>query len=662
MSFQSLGGKGRALAIFVAAIEACLGLSSGSKALGEEELPILVVTPLRSPLALSRSGSAITIVQREEIEAWGAKSLADVLRGAPGVDITEQGGPGSLSYLSLRGAGADRTLVMIDGMRVGDAASIGGSFDFSTLSATDIERIEILRGPQSALYGSDAMGGVINIVTRRGKATPKTVLQIEGGSYGTLATTLSTSRSTDKLSYRFSIHGFHTDGFSRFGYRIGRITSQLGRPLERDKTNKAGGSAHVTYRPTPGTEIELGYSRYASFFHFDNPGAFSLSAKDSRLNKGRQDVSIAFAKINNVILDGRLKNSLTFFGNETNRFNRVEQQCYDAFFFSYDCDVRFRSRRIGLEYQGDLKLGTLGTLIFGARHEQEQASNNERWLSPLLPSTTLFRGRQTTNSFFALHQATIAHLDLSLGGRIDNIDGQNTFPTWRATAAYRIPLTRTKFRASIGTGAKAATLFQRFSIYGTPGLEAEQNLGYEIGFDQNVWAGRATLSVTAFETRYRNLIDFDFTGNAGIGAYFNVGRAKIRGVEVSAALVAIPEILKMRASYTYLQSLDQMTGLPLIRRPRHKGFVSASYTGIPKLQIEGKLSFVGSRIDIQNDFPYSRIRMAPYAKVDARISYQLREKILLYLRAENLTNTRYEEIRDFGTAGRSIYAGARITW
>ena len=188
---------------------------------GTENLPVLVVSPLRSPLALSRSGSAVTVIRREQIRAWGSKSIADVLRASPGVDITETGGPGSLSYLSLRGAGAGQTLVLIDGIRVGDTSSTSGDFDFSTLSTHDIERIEVLRGPQSALYGSDAMGGVVNIITRKGARKPRTTLSLEGGSFGTFSSTLSTSGATDKLSYAFSIHGFHTDGFSRYGYRIG---------------------------------------------------------------------------------------------------------------------------------------------------------------------------------------------------------------------------------------------------------------------------------------------------------------------------------------------------------------------------------------------------------------------------------------------------------
>lgn len=633
-----------------------------NRAGGVEDLPILVVTPFRGALGLDRSGSAITVVERRQIEAWGTKSLADVLRGTPGLDITENGGPGSLSNVTLRGSNPGQTLILIDGMRVGDSSNIDGSFDFATLSAHDIERIEVLRGPQSAVYGSDAMGGVVNIITRKGSGKPRTVLTLEGGSYGTVTSALSTRGSTGKLSYAFSIQGLHTDGFSRYGYRIGRITSQLANPLERDKTDKTGASARIAYRLAPGTDIEVGFRTYASAFRFDNPGAFFLTAKDTRLNKGRQNVTLGFARLSHTMFDGKLKNSLKISASETNRFNRLEQSCFDALFNSYDCEVRFKSQRTAIEYQGDLNLGRYGILIFGARNEHEQASGKEQWITPLSPVQPTFKGNQTTNSVFALHRMEFGRFGVSLGGRVDTVDGKKSFPTWRATATYSISETGTKLRVSAGTGAKAPTLFQRFSIYGTPGLQAEENISYEAGIDQSLWKDRIKISVTAFETRYRNLIGFNFALNNGIGGYYNVGRAKIQGIETSASLIIVPETWRMRAAYTYLNAIDSMSNKPLLRRPKHKGFVSLIYSGIPKVQIEGRVTFVGSRIDIANDFPYARLRMAPFAKLDGRISYKVSDTVSLFARIENATNARYQEIRDYGVAGRSFYAGARMVW
>ncbi|MBM3609270.1 MAG: TonB-dependent receptor, partial [Alphaproteobacteria bacterium] len=236
-------------------LAACCAMQPVSVLLAQEshQLPVLVITSDRIALLPETSGSSIQVIRAPEIEAWGSRSIVEVLRGAAGLDITEQGGPGGLTNATLRGSSVGQTLVLIDGIRVGDPGGIAGEYDLSSLPSGHIERIEILRGPQSALYGSDAMGGVINIITRRGSGKPGASLTVEGGSYGTTASTLRSWGSAGKASWSLSLSGMHTDGFSRYGYRIGRIEPFLARPLENDKTNKLGGHARLSYVLTPST-------------------------------------------------------------------------------------------------------------------------------------------------------------------------------------------------------------------------------------------------------------------------------------------------------------------------------------------------------------------------------------------------------------------------
>jgi vitamin B12 transporter len=656
--FKSLRALARwSAATSIVALSGTQGLAQGAP----EQLPLLVITATRSPLAIQRAGSAISVVEGSEIASWGAKSLPDVLRQVPGLDITENGGAGSLSYVRLRGAEARQTLVLIDNVRVGDAAGTGGEMDMSNISPDDIQRIEVLRGPQSALYGSDAMGGVINIITKRGARTPRSGVTMEAGSYGTIAARAFTSGATDTTSWAFSISNLHTDGFSRFGYRIGRITSTLPGPLETDSTDRLGGSARITHRLGETAEVEIGFRRTRTIARVDNPGAFA-SPRDTTFDKGEQTFTTLYAKISADSFGGRMRNSLTVFTNWLDRLNRVQQGCFDNFFNSYDCNYIFRSRRVGAEYQGDIDFASFGKTIVGARTEYEEASNRESWLAPVVLDLERFTANQRTNSAFVLHQLPLGNLDLSLGGRIDSVDGKNVFPTWRATAAYLFAATGTKLRASAGTGAKAPSLFQRFSQYGTPGLRPEYNIGYDFGIDQKLFDGRATLSATVFDTRYRDLFDFDPLGNNFVGAYINVGRARITGLEVSGEAVLVPDEWKMRVAYTRLRAVDQMRQLPLLRRPRDSAYVSATYTGITNLEIEARATFVGRRIDVQNDFPFSRVKMAPYGKVDMRAAYKVNDRLSIFARAENITNARYQEIRDYGTPGRSYYAGMTVTW
>ncbi len=626
-----------------------------------EVLPELVITPTRSPEDPQRIGSAISVIEGREIAAWGSPSMADVLRRTPGLDVTENGGPGGLSYVRLRGAESRQTLVLIDNIRTGDAASTDGATDFSNISPDEIERIEILRGPQSALYGSDAMGGVINIITKKGARTPRTALIVEGGSFGTVSTRLATSGATDRTTWTLSVSGLHSDGFSRYAYRIGRLTSALATPLENDKTDRISGSARITHRLAETAEIDIGLRSVNTKAAVDNPGAFA-SPRDNRFDKSRQTLTTLYGKVSADALDGRLRNSLTIFTSLTDRLNRGAENCYDApTFTTIACDAFFRSRRYGAEYQGDLDLGQIGKTTLGAKAELEEASNREIWLFPISANMPGFNGSQRTNSIFALHQLPLGPLSLSLGGRVDSVDGKS-FPTWRATAAYNIIETGTKFRASAGTGAKAASLYQRFSIYGTPGLLPEYNFGYDAGIDQSLLDGRVKLSLTAFDTRYRDLFDFDFTANNFAGAYINIGRARISGLEASADAIIVPDEWRLRASYTRLRAVDLMRQQPLLRRPRDSVSLSALYSGIANLEIEGRLTFVGNRIDVQNDFPYSRVQMAPYGKADIRASYKVNDQLSIFARMENITDARYQEIRDYGTAGRSYYAGMQVTW
>jgi vitamin B12 transporter len=627
-----------------------------------EILPILVITGDRIPIDRSISGTAIHVIPADELAAWGSRSVADVLRGSPGLDITEQGGVGGLSNASIRGAAQGQTLVLVNGIRVGDPAGIAGEFDFNALPLANIERIEVLRGPQSALYGSDAMGGVINIITKVGSGKSHSTLTLEAGSYGTVFSQLTTTGSTSKFSWAISLSGLQSEGFSRYGHRIGRIEQFLARPLERDSTNRIGGSARIGYTLAPGSTLEFGFHRQHSTFRFDNPGAFDPAERDSRLNRGRLTSTLLFTKLKFLTLDGKLENAITVFTGMTDRFNRLENSCYDAFFAAYNCDVTFNSRRYGVEYQGTLKTQRLGMFVFGVKSEREQATNHEVFLSAPFSKLTNFDSAQTTQSAFLLHRFNIGQLHLSLGGRVDSIDATNHFGTWRVTAAYNIAATNTVLRASAGTGARAPSLFQRFSKYGTPSLDVEKNIGFEIGADQWLLDRRLKLSATAFDTRYTNLIDFDFSLNGGIGGYFNVGRARMSGLEFSGDYIIVPGDWKVRASYTRLRAIDEDRSLPLLRRPRDKASAALIYSGFAGFEAQGRVTFVGARPDVINDFPYSRVQLKRYAKLDMRMSYAFSEQLSMFVKVENLTNRRYEEIRDYGTMGRAFFAGATMKW
>jgi vitamin B12 transporter len=651
------------LLAFSCALAVCASPAFSQQNEADGSIPEVVVTATRSPLERARAGSAISVVSSEEIEAYASRNIIEALRLVPGVDVSEQGGPGGFSAIRLRGSEAAQTLILVDGIRIGDPSSTGGEFNFSSLSVGDIDRIEVLRGPQSALYGSDAMGGVINIITRKGERTPRRSITIEAGSYGTINTRADMSGATDRTSYAFSLTGFHTNGFSSYGYRIPRIEALYPGGMEKDGAEKASGSARISHRLGEAT-FEFGFSRHYVWARYDDPSAFDLNPalqralRDSPVNRLNSEVTTAFARMTGDAFNGALRNSLTVFGNLNDRVS-LDRSCFDPLTFaSLECRSTFSSRRYGAEYQGNLGLGERGLLIFGARAEREEAENVQKGTGGSTFLVQQLAGAQNTQSVFALHQITLgSRLDLSLGGRIDAVQDVDIFPTWRTTAAYRISETGTKLRASAGTGAKAPSLYQRFSEYGNTALQPEKNIGFDVGIDQSFFGGMANFSATWFDAKYTNLIDIDWSTFPL--RYFNIAEARIRGLETNLDLILVPGEWKARLSYTHMQATNLTTGDPLPRRPRDKGGVSLTYTGVPKLEVEGRLILVGERLD---SVFAPGVYNPGYLRFDIRSSYAFTDNVRGFARIENITNERYEEVLNYGTAGRSIYAGVKVTW
>ena len=515
------------------------------------------------------------------------------------------------------------------------------------------------------------MGGVINIITRKGSKTPRRNVTVEAGSYGTLSTRATLSGGDDRWTYSLGVNLLHSDGFPRYGYRIDRpLTDGAGDPLpplpSDDPTNKGGLSARFTYKLSEDATIDAGFSLFGNALRFDNPYAVVASDVFNPYNHSLALIGDGFVRANFDSPGGTLHNSLTLFSNVTDRDIWEAEGCYNAAFTPFDCRSGYLGVRYGAEYQGDLKLGGFGDFVFGARNETELARTSQS-PNPNDGSFTPIDAEQITNSVFAEQRFKLFNrLDLTLGGRIDAIEGGQTFDTWRATAAYHIDETGTKLRASAGTGAKAATLYQRFSQFGFAGLAPEQSFGVDAGVDQTLFDGRTTVSATVFDTRYRDLIDFADVPActaaqvaAAGGCYYNVDRADISGVELSADVVLMPDVWRARATYTYLDARDLDTDTQLLRRPRNKGALSLVYDGIAKLEVEGRLTLVGSRLDY--NYP-TDVTLAPYAKLDVLANYKFDDNLAMFGRIENLTDARYEEVYNYGVAGRSYYAGISYSW
>jgi vitamin B12 transporter len=618
---------------------------------------VITITANRVPTAIQRTGSAITVIGAETIRKANPGSLVDALRYVPGLDISETGGPGGATTVRLRGGNGGQTLVLVDGMRMNDPASASGEFDFATIPPGLIDRIEILRGPQSALYGSDAMGGVINILTKRGSGPFKAFAQVEGGSYGTLAGNAGFHGRKGAWDYSFSLSGLHTEGFSKYGYRVARLRARA--PFEKDQHDTIGGFGRVGYTPGTGFRFEMGALHSVGRTGYD--AAFGAMPDTPSIQVRR--TSTAFARAELDTLDNRLTHAVTLSAGRTSRFFRDTALALGGAVTSWN-HSGFTGDRLAAEYQGTLKLNAFGTLIFGARSDHETA---ETWSQRIIPAGPRLPGidrRQATHSAFALWQVPVGErLDLSFGGRIDKVTQRDAFVTWRATGAYRITETDTKLRASIGTGAKAPTLFQIHGGFaGTVPLQAEHNIGGDIGIDQHFLDGRIKLSATAFYARYRDMINFQSHATCPValpfGCYVNIARAETSGIELEGQAILWRDVLSLRGAYTFLRAKDLVTGQTLARRPEHTAKLALAITPIEKLTLEPSVTLVSKRFSGNNETQ----RLAPYARFDMLVNYRVSDNLDLYLRGENLTNARYSEVFNYGTTGRAVYAGMKATW
>ena len=638
--------------------------AAGAPASAPAQPTEVVVTADRQPEPISRTGSSIGVIKGETLATSNPGSLVDVLRTVPGVDVTESGGPGSTTNIRLRGANTGQTLVMIDGIRINDPTAASGDFDFSMFTPSAIERIEVLKGPQSALYGSDAMGGVVNIITRKGSGPAQFNVRTEGGSYGTAVTNGSVTGSSGPWSYAVTGGGQHSNGFSRFGYRIPPLEARFG-PLERDGFDRVGGSARFGYDAGEGVRLETGMlSSFTRSAYDQSTGTFpDTPSSATRLLQqiwGRASVD-TFGGILTHSLNVFDTNIDRSFNDVTYRINKLPQNTTSTI-------SDFIGNSTGAEYQGNLKLGALGSLIAGTRTQHETANTFSTNLRPNPgPRIALLGKAQDTNSVFALWQLPIGErLNITLGGRVDDVVDVARFETWRATAAYTIAETGTKFHTSAGTGAKAPTLFQLYDpANGSPGLKPEQSFGYDAGVDQSLFNGRVVASVTGFSNDFSNLINFvSSTPTANpcrsiqTGCYVNVARAETSGLEVGTTIDVLPGLVKFSAAYTYLHAIDLATGSVLARRPKNLARFTLTLTPTDRWLIEPRILTVSKRFSSAGQTS----QVDAYTRVDLYTEYKIDKNWKVFARGENILNEHYQEVFNFGTTGPAAYAGFNATW
>ncbi len=636
------------------------------------KVPDVVVSATKTPLPAKHVTSAVEVITGKELEQKKIKTVIDGLRLAQGVFATSSGGPGTLATVKMRGAFARHTLVLIDDVIVNSPTD--GAYDFASLTVENIDRIEILRGGQSMLYGSDAIGGVINIYTKKGTGTPTAGAFFEYGSFATFREGGHVSGAKGPFDFSVSASRWDTSNFSTINYRRGAF--------EGDGFHNTQVSAKVGAALPNDGRVEFNMRWYDSRTSFDG---FADSGAPA-------DVFGARSTSRNLILNGMWEQPLTSWwttkltlsqANErllaqsgTVGFNLNTRQfiganpnsCFpnfDTCFSPFSSNLEILNRR--LEWQNNFQISRFLLLTAGYQLRREEGD------SPGFYGATEPTKDISSNAGFAQAQVNLwDRLFFTAGGRHDSYSKFEDATTYRVTGGYLVKETGTRFRGSYATGFKAPTLNDLFfQGFGNPNLKPEKSLSMDLGIEQSLFEERLHFSAGYFWNRFQDLIQFASGGTLCPAASFgfcpiNVADAKTQGWEFAFKLNVFKGF-DLRGQYTYTltrafdSSMLQLKGdKRLPRWPVDQATVGVTYQPIETLQLNVDYRFVGSR---NNNLGNTASQvLGVFNLVNLSASYDITKNWQAYIRVDNLFNEKYEEILYFGTPTRSVFGGVRINY
>ena len=616
----------------------------------------VVVTATRIPVPADIVASAVTVIRGRDLEAQGFRTVAEALRGVPGATVVETGSFGGQTSLFLRGGESDYVKVLLDGVPLNQA---GGALDLANLTTDNVDRIEVVRGPGSVLYGSDAMTGVIQIFTRTGQGRPRFGGELRAGTYGMTDGAVDVSGGGSRVSYSARASRFGSDGLY---------------PYNNEYRN-AVVSARVRVAPDARTDASLAYRYGDDVYHVPTNSTGQPADSNAFSTERGPAISFALGRTLGTRLEARVLATL--------REGRL------AFTDEADSpgeDGSFQSR----DYVRRAGGGALVTwrsrgaaLTAGVDYEDERQRGRSEFSASYgtFPDSIAVR-RWTTGYYGQALLGVAGPVAVTLGARLDDNSQFGGHGTFRAGASWRLD-GNARFRVAVGTGFKEPTFFENFArgfVQGNPDLNPERSFSWEAGLDRTLAAGRLSVAVTYFNQRFRDLIEFTFTPPPGDPNYFNVAGAVADGVEAEiTGTVANGVVAAVRYTYLHTRVVEQgldggpsgqfLAGQPLLRRPAHTLVpeVTATLGDRARLTLGGR--WVGERDDLS--FPPSgaqRVTLRPYTRVNLAAEYDFRRPrsrgagLVLSGSVQNALDERAQEIAGFRPRGRTVLIGGRVTF
>ena len=610
----------------------------------EAEIQEVLVSASLIPIAASRSANAITVIDSEQLKLRAALSVSDLLRDVPGLAVSRSGVQGSQTQIRARGSEANHLLVLIDGVEANDPSQ-SDELNWGTLAADDIERIEVIRGAQSSMRGSDAMAGVVNIVTRGAEQPFSAKFYTEAGSFSTQRNGFSVGATQDDFTLRLSVSDIQTDGdnISRTGD-------------EKDGYENTSVNLKAGFAASESLTLSLSARQSDGMNEFDSDEDFDGFVEDQdRVSEFRN--STVGLQANYASVDGRWQHKLL-----------VAQSKHDNEAFAdgvkgnETASTKDQYQYIGSMFWND---GAQRVSVLAEREEEDYRQRGPlSW--GLDPNQD--RERDTDSVAIEYRSDVSDNLSLALSSRYDDNSEFDSANTYRVEAVYQLN-DSARLRGAYGTAVKNPTFSERFGFYtnfiGNPNLEPEESTSWELGIDQQI--GNWNLSATLFDSELENEIDgfvFDAV-NIGYTAANKEGRSQRQGAELTAA-ISIDDSLSINAAYTYTDSVESDgTGgyRDEVRRARHTGSLNLSWQALDNLHINTNAQYNGSQLD---QFfppwpaPSEMVTLSDYTLLNINANYSASDRLDIYLRLDNLLDKDYEEVFGYQTLGFGASLGVRF--
>lgn len=610
----------------------------------------VTVTANRVTTSVKETASSVTVITRQDLENTHSLSVLGALKDIMGFAFTQNGPPGSAASALIRGGNSEYTKVMVDGVELNDPITPGRTCDLSLLLLDNIDRIEITRGPQSTLYGSDAMGGVIHIITGQEQGPPKLNLSTLGGSFGTISGNARISGGGENLTYTAGAAYMTSEGFSAAG-------GQYEGNKEKDGYRNLTLSGKLGFSPRRNLDLSLSARRINSRLDYD---AFGGDFGDDPNSIQDYDALILSAGGRGLFAANRWESKLDVSYLD---YDRSSENPTDDL-HPYDSDnSRYQSSLFKLDWQNNVFAHDTNTVTGGLEYTREQGESEYYSESTWGPYESLFPREvaETAAVYLQDRMNFSGRFFATMGGRFDHHSQAGNAVTYRIAPGVFIERTATRIRATLGSGFKAPSLYHLhapatfFGPVGNTELEPETSVGWDLGIEQGLWSDGLLLGVSYFSNVFKNLINYTYTDG-----YINIGRASTIGCECFLR-AQLSKGIRMHAEYTLTDAKDEDTGERLLRRPKHKFTTGLDFNLGAKAFASFRLTHIGKREDqYWAGSTSERVELGSYTLVNAIASYDVLPGLRLYCRLNNLLDQQYEIIKGFGTPGFAAYFGFNL--